>query len=321
MDSKSTSVVSASKLPILNPNEFDLWKMRIEQYFLMTDYSLWEVIINGDSLVPIVVVEGAVQLAAIFQSTSPQLDNEDLKQIDVDDLEEIDLRWQMAMLTMRARRSPKDIRKTVAVEPQRRHVLVETSTSNALVSQCDGIRSYDWSYQAEEEPANFALMAILSSGSASDNESNYECLSPSSLFDRSQPNGEYHVVPPPIIGNFMPPKPNLVFHTSPIAVETAHSAFNVKLSPTRSAQDISHVTRPMAPIIEDWVSDSEDESEPNDPQSDPSFVQTSEHVKLFRHSAQPVEASILDDTSNSTSLKTNGRSKKRIEKLVLCAGV
>nr|GEY94923.1 hypothetical protein [Tanacetum cinerariifolium] len=37
------------------------------------------------------------------QSTSPQLDNEDLKQIDVDDLEDIDLRWQMAMLTMRAR--------------------------------------------------------------------------------------------------------------------------------------------------------------------------------------------------------------------------
>nr|GFB98180.1 hypothetical protein [Tanacetum cinerariifolium] len=77
------------------------------------------------------------------QSTSPQLDNEDLKQIDVDDLEEMDLRWQMAMLTMRARRSLKDTRRTVAAEPQRRHVLVETSTSNALVSECDGIRSYD----------------------------------------------------------------------------------------------------------------------------------------------------------------------------------
>nr|GEY81491.1 hypothetical protein [Tanacetum cinerariifolium] len=38
------------------------------------------------------------------QSTSPQIDNEDLKQIDVDDLEEMDLRWKMAMLTMRARR-------------------------------------------------------------------------------------------------------------------------------------------------------------------------------------------------------------------------
>nr|GFD20848.1 hypothetical protein [Tanacetum cinerariifolium] len=38
------------------------------------------------------------------QSSSPQLDNKDLKQIDVDDLEEMNLRWQMAMLTMRARR-------------------------------------------------------------------------------------------------------------------------------------------------------------------------------------------------------------------------
>nr|GEY26255.1 hypothetical protein [Tanacetum cinerariifolium] len=38
------------------------------------------------------------------QSSSPQLDNEDLKQINVNDLEEMDLKWQMAMLTMRARR-------------------------------------------------------------------------------------------------------------------------------------------------------------------------------------------------------------------------
>nr|GEY47266.1 hypothetical protein [Tanacetum cinerariifolium] len=38
------------------------------------------------------------------QSSSPQLDNEDLKQIDADDLEEMDLKWQMVMLTMRARK-------------------------------------------------------------------------------------------------------------------------------------------------------------------------------------------------------------------------
>ncbi|GJW95450.1 hypothetical protein Tco_0175122 [Tanacetum coccineum] len=38
------------------------------------------------------------------QPNSPQLDNEDLQQINPDDLEEMDLRWQMAMLTMRARR-------------------------------------------------------------------------------------------------------------------------------------------------------------------------------------------------------------------------
>nr|GEY40220.1 hypothetical protein [Tanacetum cinerariifolium] len=57
-------VVSAAKLPILNPNEFDLWKMKIEQYFLITDYSLWEVILNGDSPVPTRLVGGVAQPVA-----------------------------------------------------------------------------------------------------------------------------------------------------------------------------------------------------------------------------------------------------------------
>nr|GFC17243.1 hypothetical protein [Tanacetum cinerariifolium] len=98
------------------------------------------------------------------QSSSPQLDNEDLKQIDVDDLKEIDLKWEC--------RSPKDSKRTVVAEPQRRNVPVETSTSNTLVSQCDGTGTYDWSYQVEEEPTNFALMAFTSSSSnsSSDNE-------------------------------------------------------------------------------------------------------------------------------------------------------
>nr|GEZ42478.1 ribonuclease H-like domain-containing protein [Tanacetum cinerariifolium] len=79
MDSQSTPVVSASKLPILNPNEFDLWKMRIEQYFLMTDYSLWEVIINGDSLVPTVVFKGVVQPAAILTAEQKLARRNELK--------------------------------------------------------------------------------------------------------------------------------------------------------------------------------------------------------------------------------------------------
>nr|GEV28675.1 putative ribonuclease H-like domain-containing protein [Tanacetum cinerariifolium] len=38
------------------------------------------------------------------QSNSPQLDNDDLKQIDANDLEEMDLKWKMSMLMVRARR-------------------------------------------------------------------------------------------------------------------------------------------------------------------------------------------------------------------------
>nr|GFA05039.1 hypothetical protein [Tanacetum cinerariifolium] len=61
----------------------------------------------------------------------------------------------------------------------------------------------------------------------------------------------------------MPPKPDLVFNTTPLAVESDHSAFNVQVSPPKPAQAMSHTTVSMAPIIEDWVSDLEDESEPN----------------------------------------------------------
>nr|GEU32776.1 hypothetical protein [Tanacetum cinerariifolium] len=253
--------------------------MRIEQYFLMTDYSLWEVILNGDSPTPTRVIDGVVQHVApttteqrlarkyelkardleeqslddLFNSlmiyeaevksssaTSPTTQNiafvssqntdntnESVSavasvsvastkvhvsarpnQIDADDSEEMDLKWQMVMLTMRARRflqrtgrnlrangttsigfgmskvecynyhrrghfarecrSPKDNRNK---EPQMRNVLVDTSTSNALVSQCDDVRSYDWSFQVEEEPTNYALVAFTSSSSSSsDNE-------------------------------------------------------------------------------------------------------------------------------------------------------
>nr|GFD54940.1 hypothetical protein [Tanacetum cinerariifolium] len=55
------------------------------------------------------------------------------------------------------------------------------------------------------------------------------------------------------------------------------------LSPTKPEEELSHTSRPSAPIIEDWVSDFEEESELKDPpQSVPSFAQSSEHVKTPR---------------------------------------
>nr|GEW36515.1 putative ribonuclease H-like domain-containing protein [Tanacetum cinerariifolium] len=543
MESLSPQVVSAAKLPILNPNKFNLWKMRIEQYFFMIDYSLWEVILNGDSPIPIRVIDGVVQpvapttakqrlarknelkargtllmalpdkhqlkfniykdaktlieaiekqfggnketkkklisrleilgeslsqeninlkflrslptewsthtliwrnktdledqslddlfnslmiyeaevksssttspttqnitfvssqntnstnesvsdvasvSAASTKSNSPQLDNDDLKQIDVDDLEEIDLKWQMSMMTMRARschrrwhfarecRSPKD---NMNKETQRRDV------------------------PEEEEPTNYALMAFTSSSSSSsDNEvdscskactkayatlqSHYDKLTndlsksqidvlsykiglesvearilvyqqneiifeedikllkldvqlrdnallelrkksekakqerdelklkldkfqtssknlsqllasqtndktrlgydnqvfnsfvfdcdemfssksdvsmpASPIYDKYKSGEGYHAVPPPYTGTFMPLKPDLVFHDAPIVNETIPTAFNVEPITTKPTQDLSRSNKPSAPIIKDWVSDSDDESE------------------------------------------------------------
>ncbi|GJV32280.1 ribonuclease H-like domain-containing protein [Tanacetum coccineum] len=120
-------------------------------------------------------------------------------------MEEMDLRWQMAMLTMRARRFLKNTGRKLTVngnetigfdkskvecynchkrghfarecialrnqdnkikESSRRSVPVEISTSTALVS-CDGLDGYDWSDQAEKGP-NYALMAFSSSNSDSE---------------------------------------------------------------------------------------------------------------------------------------------------------
>nr|GEW61745.1 putative reverse transcriptase domain-containing protein [Tanacetum cinerariifolium] len=163
------------------------------------------------------ITTDSVSVAASVFVACAKLPASLLPNIDVNDLEELDIRWLMAMLTMRVRRflhktdtnlganeptsrgfdmfkvecfnchkkghfareyrSPKDSRRPGAADPQRRTVLVETSTSNALVSQVDGTGSYEWSYQAEEEPANYALMAF-SSNSSSDNESSEQVKSP-----------------------------------------------------------------------------------------------------------------------------------------------
>nr|GEY81992.1 hypothetical protein [Tanacetum cinerariifolium] len=399
MDSLSPQVVSAAKLPILNPNEFDLWKMRFEQYFLMTDYSLWEVILNGDSPVPTrkhqlkfnshkdaktlmeaiekcfggntetkkvqktllkqqfenfsgsssesldqihdrlqklvsqleihgvslsqedvnlkflrstdshnlafvsststdsttdsvsVAVNGSavgakltastlpnvdslsnVVIYSLFasQSSSPQLDNKDLKQIDVDDLEEMDLKWQMAMLTMRARRflqktgrnlgangptsmgfdmakvecynchrkghfarecrSPNDSRRTAVAEPQRRNVLLQTQYDTLT----ENFRKSQFdviSYQTRLEPVEARL---------------------------------------------------LVYKQNESVLEENIKLLNIEISPTKPEQDLS--SRPSVPIIKEWVSDSEEDDMSLVSKDVPSFAQSSKLVKSPRHS-------------------------------------
>ncbi|GJV16629.1 hypothetical protein Tco_1361952 [Tanacetum coccineum] len=58
MDQDSAHIGAASKVPMLEPDEYELWRMRMKQYIQMIDYSLWEVIENGNSAPKTKLVEG-----------------------------------------------------------------------------------------------------------------------------------------------------------------------------------------------------------------------------------------------------------------------
>nr|GFC26154.1 hypothetical protein [Tanacetum cinerariifolium] len=91
--------------------------------------------------------------------------------------------------------------------------------------------------------------------SVSDNDS----WSPSNLYDRFVLSEGYHAVPPLMTETFMPPKLDLVFYTPP-SDENEHLAFYVQLIPSKHEQDLPSTS--SAPIIEDWVSDSQEEDIP-----------------------------------------------------------
>ncbi|GJV42292.1 putative ribonuclease H-like domain-containing protein [Tanacetum coccineum] len=380
MDQDSVHMVAESKVPMLKLGEYELWRMRMEQYIQMVDYSLWEVIENGNAppitklvkgietiIAPSTAEEkaqrradaksllqaiekrfggnaatkktqrnllkqqyenftasnsevldqtfyrlqklisqleihgertsssssntqnvafvssnstnstnGAVNTAhgvttastqatavnsttidnlsdavicALFasQSNSPQLDNEDLQQINPNDLEEMDLRWQMAMLTMRAKRFLKNTGRKLTVngtetigfdkskvecynchkrghfarecraprnqenrnrENTRRVVPVETTTSNAL-SSCDGLVAITELRRKLELAQKQKDEIKLTLEKLENSSKSLSKLIDCQIVDKCKTVLGYNVVPPPYTGNFMHPKQDL----------------------------------------------------------------------------------------------------------------
>nr|GEU41040.1 putative ribonuclease H-like domain-containing protein [Tanacetum cinerariifolium] len=364
----------------------------------------------------------------------------DLKQIDPDDLEEIDLKWQMAMLTMRARRFLKRTGRNIGAngmdtirfdmskvksynwhrrghfarecrlprdnrnkEATRRPVPTEVSTSNALEFQCDALMAYASSgsssspgsdnevapcseayskayanlqthydklivkfrksqfdvlsyktglesvqarlvvYQKSEnvfeEDINLLKLDVMLRDNVPTSSKNVSKLLESQVSDKTSlgfdsqvfnsqvfnceelhnyesnnsvpKNPEnyryktgdgYHAVPPPYTGTFMPPKPDLVFNDAPTTSESVVTVFNVESSINKPSKDMSKTLRPDAPIIEDWISDSEDETENESvpKQKKPSFY--SRHSKTPKDSVKKVE-----HLKQAENLRTNNQ--------------
>ncbi|GJW82746.1 hypothetical protein Tco_0155891, partial [Tanacetum coccineum] len=109
-------------------------------------------------------------------------------QIDADDLEEIDLKWQVTMLTMRVKRlnATTAIGEVILLENARHQGIsgIEIEMLQEGMHQCTHLLlmpwlfkmgcGYDWSFQAEKGITNFALMAYTSQGSSSSSSSDSE---------------------------------------------------------------------------------------------------------------------------------------------------
>nr|GEZ73490.1 hypothetical protein [Tanacetum cinerariifolium] len=82
MDSDSAHMMAASKVTMLKPGKFEIWRMRIEQYIQMMDYTLWDVIENGPTLPKTQVVEDVTTLMPITSvEDKAQRRLEDAKQL------------------------------------------------------------------------------------------------------------------------------------------------------------------------------------------------------------------------------------------------
>ncbi|GJY08862.1 putative ribonuclease H-like domain-containing protein [Tanacetum coccineum] len=351
-----------AKLPILKLGEYEMWAIRIKQYFQIQDYALWEVIENGDSWVPVsqtseengitvtkmstpVTAEektnkkndvkaranqenlktlslklhmknfsaaSAESLDSIFNrlqkitnnantassqvsvanpsvnTASPQVytasvsDNtmyafmvenlngsnvlhQDLEQIHEDDLEAIDLKWQLSLLSVRAKKYYQRTNKKIfingndiagydksKVECYNCHKKQGNNedTSKAMLA-IDGV-GFDWSDMAEElVQTNMALMAFSDSepefkGYGPENskkESNIVCESES---DNSKENSNKSLVEEQV----SQVKSSFV---QDCGCNTSKSVSEVEPKKVRKNND--------ALTIEDWVSDDEEQDE------------------------------------------------------------
>ncbi|GKA86446.1 hypothetical protein Tco_0808157, partial [Tanacetum coccineum] len=120
-----------------------------------------------------------------FLSTQPQgsqLVHEDLEQLHDDDLEEMDLKWNMALLSMRARKFYQRTGKKIIVDgsstagyDKSKAVRIEDASEKAMCA-IDGA-GFDWSDMAEDEiQANMALMTFTDSEVSHDKSCSKSCL-------------------------------------------------------------------------------------------------------------------------------------------------
>ncbi|GJW43013.1 hypothetical protein Tco_0071812 [Tanacetum coccineum] len=320
MEARTTSTTLTARLPILNPGEYDLWLMRIEQYFLMTNYSLWEVILNEEKQdrrneikargTLLMALPNKDQLKFHSYKDAKLLMEAIIAKEDQQTQAKIHKMWllcpptaltatataaQMKQITLlmeleihQEDRAPRN-QENRGRENSRRIVTVETPTENALVAQ-DGIGG----------------------SSSSDSKEN----------NKSKSDKGCHTVPPPYTENFIPSKPDLTFideivKSENVDVITVVTPSNVKkVESNHESADVKNNGDAVEPktvrknslrplVIKDWNSndDSEVEFIPKDKTVRPS-TEKIKFVKSARETIEKVETPKQNNTILEGSKET-----------------
>ncbi|GJY56971.1 hypothetical protein Tco_0456086 [Tanacetum coccineum] len=273
MDQDSVHMVAASKVPMLKPGEYELWRMRMEQYIQMVDYSLWEVIENGNAPPITKLVEGVETIIAPSTAEEKAQRRLELKARSTllmgipneHQLKFNSIKDAKSLLQAIEKRFGGNAATKKTIEESLRNLgdswlkVSSQEDDDSEVFRGFVTRMEPHTYHCVEEqlrrrpspPTNFALMAY-------------------SLQVQKYRGLAYNVVPPPYTGNFMPPKHDLSFSgieefvNEPIVSESTVKKPVVETSKAKASADKPKVVRKNngAPIIEDWMSDSEEEDVP-----------------------------------------------------------
>nr|GEU72006.1 hypothetical protein [Tanacetum cinerariifolium] len=280
MESLSPQVVAAAKLPILNPNEFDLWKMRIEleTMEMRRVYRLIEKNGNGNATVTRVVLD-ASEVEKCYSLVTIDEENIDWSRHVEEDTQ------NYAMMAYSS--------------------IIQVLTIRLLNTQMSANDKFrlgyeDYRYGSILSYENEVLQSVFMN-KESDLEDN--------LVNDRYAEG-MHAVPSPTIGNYMPSGPDVEIDYSkftygpkqtsvdeldskPSESVSCESDSSVKTAtsmpePVESAPKVVYEPKVWtdAPIIEDYESDSDDDSVSNiqEEKEKPSFAftDTAKHKKLLR---------------------------------------
>ncbi|GJT00386.1 putative ribonuclease H-like domain-containing protein [Tanacetum coccineum] len=297
------------------------------------------------------------------QSSGQLLDHEDLEQVDDFDLEEMDLKWQVAMISMRlkmfykktGRKLQFDAKEPVGFDKTKvksfnchntGHFARECrSKGNQESRRRDagktGYKAQDNGRRPrkQEEQLGDASIEIQAYTQAlkkveaqlvahQKNQLWSSDVEDSPVYDRFAKVEGMHAVPPPMTGNYMPPKSDFGIDESNFtygpkqsktsesdaktsdfdSCETNSSVETLESVPEPVVVEPKVVSQPKvwsdAPIIEEYESDSDDEYviEPSKEQEKPSFafVNTVKHVKTPRET-------VKEQNTCSPSPKVNKR--------------